>query len=196
MKKLNFQDVADVRAGHPFRGSVPVHQGGNARVIQMRDVRADGAVDWQALVSTELAGARPPEWLCQGDLLFAARGSRNYALCLPQPPLPTVAAQHFFVLRSRSPELLPEYLAWHINQAPSQRYLQSNAEGTDQLSIRRGVLEALPLAVPSLAVQRQLVTLAALAGRERRCHEALIRNRQQQLDALAYALLAGTNTTP
>ena len=182
----------DIRAGHPFRGTVPACAQGEVRVIQMRDLDPDALapVDWASLVRTELAGARHPDWLRAGDVLFAARGMRNYALCLPEPPTPTVGAQYFFVLRPRTPRLRPDYLAWHINQAFSQRYLAAHAEGTDQLSIRRGVLESMPLVVPSLEHQRRVVELAALAVQERLCHQALIRNRQQELEALAEALLA------
>lgn len=182
--------LAEVRAGHPFRGSVPLVEGGNTRVIQMRDVSPDGTVAWDHLARTDIAGNRSPDWLRDGDLLFVARGARYYAVCLSQVPSGTVCAQHFFVLRSKTEGVLPEYLAWHINRAPSQRYLRNNAEGSDQLSIRRAVLEELPVAVPEPARQRLLVNLGAAAVQERRRFEALIHNRELQLDALAQRLLS------
>lgn len=182
----------DIRAGHPFRGPVPASEQGAVRVIQMRDVCPDplAPVDWAQLVRTDLTGARHPGWLRAGDVLFSARGARNYAVCLPEPPGPTVSAQSFFVLRPRSSDLRADYLAWYINQPPSQCYLAAYAEGSDQPSIRRGVLEAMPLTVLPLEIQGRVVELARLASQERRCHEALIRNRQNELNALACALLA------
>ena len=186
------RDLAEVRAGHPFRGSVPVADDGNAQVIQMRDVAPDGSVAWPALVRTRVAAhksARLPDWLQDGDVLFAARGGRNYAVCLAQVPAATVCAQYFFVLRLRTDRVRPDFLAWHINRAPSQRYLMGLAEGSDQLSIRRAVLEALPVAVPDLAHQQRLVELAAAITQERRAFEALSHNRERELDALAQRLL-------
>lgn len=186
------RDLAEVRAGHPFRGSVPVADDGNAQVIQMRDVAPDGSVAWPALVRTRVAAhksARLPDWLQDGDVLFAARGGRNYAVCLAQVPAATVCAQYFFVLRLRTDRVRPDFLAWHINRAPSQRYLMGLAEGSDQLSIRRAVLEALPVAVPDLAQQQRLVDLAAAVTQERRTFEALSHNRERELDALAQRLL-------
>lgn len=183
-------ELAEVRAGHPFRGSVPVHEQGTSRVIQMRDVGADGRIAWASLARTDLSAHRSPDWLHGGDLLFAARGVRNYALCLADVPEQTVCAQYYFVIRCRpGAGLTPDYLAWHINRAPSQRYLTSNAEGSDQLSIRRAVLEDLPVAVPELARQRLLVEMARAATDERQRLEALIRNRERQMDALAHQLL-------
>lgn len=90
--------------------------------------------------------------------------------------------------------LLPEFLAWQINQLPAQRYLSKNAEGTDQPSIRRAVLEALPIAVPAMAQQHQLINLDKAARQERNLLEGLIHNREQQLQAMVLKLLA-TNQT-
>lgn len=185
--------LVEVRAGHPFRGSVPVIDDGDARVIQMRDISSASVVAWPTLVRSSLSGSRSPDWLQDGDLLFAARGMRNYAICLRDVPARTVCAQYFFVLRikeAKAPAVLPAYLAWHINSGPCQRYLASNAEGTDQLSIRRTVLEDMPIAIPPLERQQLLVSLAEAASHERRCLEALIRTREQQLDALAHQLLS------
>src|SRR5690606_29033649 len=161
-----------------------------ARVIQLRDVSPEGRVAWTGLVRTQLLGHKAPDWLRDGDVLFAGRGGRAYALCLSQVPEQTVCAQYFFVLRCRlSAAVLPDYLAWHINRAPSQRYLLSNAEGSDQLNIRRAVLEDLPIAVPDLARQRLIVELAQAAAEERLRLQALIHNREQELDTLAQHLL-------
>lgn len=186
------EQIVEIRAGHPFRGSVPAVEGGDVRVVQMRDVATDGAVGWSTLARTAISGTRSPDWLQDGDVLFAARGGRNYATCLTGVPPRTVCAQYFFVLRRKDEAtrtVLPAYLAWHMNSRPSQRYLASNAEGTDQLSIRRTILEDMPIAVPALDRQQLVVSLAEAANQERRCLEALIRSRERQLDALAHRLL-------
>lgn len=175
----------DVQAGHPFRGSVPEDPKGDAFALQMRDVGPEGVADWHALTRTSLEKHKSADWLRQGDVLFVARGMRNYALCLDDVPVPAVCSQYFFLLRVRSAALLPEFLAWQINRAPAQRYLARNAEGSDQLSIRRGVLESLPIVVPALERQAHIVALARVAAHERWVLDALIRNRERQLDALA-----------
>jgi len=182
--------LVDIKAGLQFRGSIPEDAGGNAFALQMRDIGADGAVAWAGLTRTSLAGYKSIAWLRPGDVVFVARGVRNYALCLDEVPLPTVCSQYFFLLRTRSPSLLPEFLAWQINRAPVQRYLATHAEGSAQLSIRRGVLEALPIVLPPVADQRRIVALAREAGRERQLLETMIRNRERQLDALAVDLHA------
>lgn len=187
-------DLVELRAGHPFRGSVPAAAAGNAYALQMRDVSPEAGVGWGGVVRTALDTRKSPDWLQRGDVVFVARGMRNYALCMEDVPQPTVCSQYFFLLRVRSapllPSLLPEFLAWQINRAPAQRYLASNAEGSDQLSIRRGVLEDLPLVVPSIEQQQRIVAFGLAARRERQLLEQLIRNGEKQLDALAYELHA------
>lgn len=185
------ENWVQVQAGHQFRGSVPAIATGSVLAVQMRDLTPEGAVSWNRAVRTELSeGRATPSWLQAGDVLFVARGDRNVAVCLDKVPSAAVCSQHFFLLRVTRPELLPEFLAWQINRAPAQRYLANNAEGTDQRSIRRTVLEALPIAVPTLARQQCVVDLAAAAAREKQAFDHLVRNRQQQLDALAFDLLS------
>lgn len=184
------KSLVEVQAGHPFRGSVPFVEGGRAYALQMRDLSPSGEVAWEGLIRTEVDTHKAVQWLAPGDVVFIARGARNYAVCLREVPKPTVCSPNFYLLRIKSPTLLPEFLAWQINRAPAQRYLASNAEGSDQLSIRRPVLEALPLAVPPLHQQQIIVSLAEAAAQEERQLQALIRSRQQQLDALALALFS------
>lgn len=182
---------ADVRAGHPFRGSVPEAKAGAMLAIQMRDVGPARGVEWAGVVRTDREGRKEPDWLQPGDILFVARGTRNFAVCVEEVPAPAVCSQYFFLVRVRDPAtLLPQFLAWQINQLPAQRYLGKNAEGTDQLSIRRGVLEALPVAVPPMERQHRLMALANAARHERDLLENLILNREQQLQALVLKLLS------
>lgn len=163
---------------------------GNGFALQMRDLNPDGSVAWAGLTRTLVEGRREPDWLVPGDIVFVARGQRNYAVCLSEVPLPTVCSQYFFLLRCKLPQLLPEFLAWQINSAPCQRYLAKNAEGSDQLSIRRPVLESLPIAVPAPEAQRRIVAFHREAMAERRVFESLARNRERQLDALAFDLFS------
>jgi hypothetical protein len=84
---------------------------------------------------------------------------------------------------------IPEFLAWQMNLAPAQRYFEQSATGSYITSIRRQVLETLPVLIPSLDRQRLLVSLAEAAKREKHLMERLIENRQRELDLVAQELL-------
>ncbi|MBI3230835.1 MAG: restriction endonuclease subunit S [Burkholderiales bacterium] len=183
------QMYAEVRAGHPFRGSVPETQDGSALTVQMRDVSVSNGVAWANVARTNPSGRKKPDWLRPGDILFLARGARNFAVHLDQVPGPAVCSQYFFLIRLTDSRVLPAFLAWQINQATAQQYLRRNAEGSDQLSIRRGILEALPLTVPSVARQEQILSFVQAVKREQALVEELRQNRDNEVQALFARLL-------
>jgi len=182
-----------IRAGYPFRGAIEEIRSGPVHAVQMKDLDPLHGVDWRGVIRTQLGGRREADWLAPDDLLFVARGTRFYASCVGEVPGPAVCGPNLFHLRVRPGRaLLPAFLAWQINQAPFQRALQRAAEGSSQLSVRRPVLESLPIGVPALADQERIVAMARLAQRERQLQELLIRNRERQFEAIAEALASAS----
>ncbi len=181
--------LAEFRVGYPFRGAITPVASGSVAVVQMKDVSATDAPNWNAVVRTELPGRREPDWLRPGDILFVARGNRYHAVVLESVPSKSVCGPHLSHLRlKRDDAVLPAFLAWQINQPPIQRLLRRAAEGSNQLSIRRAEIEALPISVPSLVIQEQVLRMAQAAARERDLLNQLIINRERQLSAMAFAL--------
>ncbi|MEK8024546.1 restriction endonuclease subunit S [Pseudaquabacterium rugosum] len=192
-KLLLLSQVATVQAGYPFRGAIEGAPDGDVIALQMKDVDPESGVAWAGALRAHLPGRKVPSWLQPGDLLFVAKGARFYAVVVDTPPMPAVCGPAFFHLRVQpGAAVAPAFLAWQINQPPFQRLLMQSAEGSGQLSIRRPVLEALPLAVPPLPQQHRIVALDGTARAERAMMRRLIQNREQQLHALAEALSAAS----
>lgn len=80
---------------------------------------------------------------------------------------------------------VPDFLCWQLNQQPAQLYFKATAEGSMYLSIRRQVLENVPIKVLKLEKQKQLVAMHRCAVKEQKILQKLIENRQQQLGAIA-----------
>lgn len=156
----------------------------------MRNVDPEAGVDWQSVARVELPPARRIEFLSAGDVVFSTRGTRTYAVALGSVPFLAVCSPHFFVLRIRDDAVDPGFLAWQINQAPAQGYLQREATGSHILNIRREVIERLEIVIPSRARQDAIVAFAEAAAHEKRLLTSLIENRQQQMNALAAGLRA------
>lgn len=185
--KLN--DIAEIRAGHPFRGSVPEDVNGPVSVIQIKDVDWTGKVKWAGLTKTCLEGRKEPDWIQRGDILFVARGTKIVAAYVDEISVPCVCSQYFYLLRIKSAGVLPEFVSWQINQQPAQTYLAKSAEGTAQVSVRRSMLEDLSIVIPPLNQQRIIIELSKTASRERELLEALINNREQEFRVIAKKLL-------
>src|SRR5699024_2836008 len=96
-----------------------------------------------------------------------------------------VAAPHFFVVRLKKQKILPDFLAWLLNQLPSQRYFEQNAEGTLSKSIRRSVLEDVPIVIPPLAKQRAVIALAHTLREEQRLAQQLIASGERMMTVIA-----------
>jgi len=182
--------LATIAAGHPIRGAVRETPGGDTAVVQIKNADADAGIDWSPVTRTTLSGRREPDWLRPGDVLFSARGQRNIAVCVEEPPARAVASPHFFLLRvKKGKPILPAFLAWQINLPEAQRYFAQSATGSYITSIRKEVLAKLPVRVPALATQQALVNLVQAARRERAILEELIENRQRELTIVARELL-------
>lgn len=190
LRLVKIKDVATVAAGHPIRGAVRDTPDGDVAVVQIKNAHADTGIDWEAVARTRLTGRRKPDWLKPGDILFSARGQRNIAVCLDQPPDRAVCSPHFFLVRVKKDKpALPAFLAWQINLPEAQRYLAQSATGSYITSIRRQVLERLPLRLPDLETQQTVIDLVRTARREKQLMEQLIENRQRELDVVARGLL-------
>ncbi len=186
MKNEKIRDIAAISAGFPLRGAVDALDEGDVRFVQMRNVRPDSGIDWPSVASVELPTKRAPVWLADGDILFAARGSNNYAFAIQDPLQKAVCSPHFFVLRVSKPRMLPpEFLAWQINQKPAQDYFQKTATGSYILNIRRRAVENLEIAIPSLHKQELIVKMHQTAIAEKQVLQALITSRNKQMEAIA-----------
>jgi restriction endonuclease S subunit len=185
-------DLASVMVGHPMRGAVDHLPQGNVRMVQMRDVDIERGLAWDTAAQIEPPGKRSANLLQSGDVLFTTRGTRNVAIMLKDVPGPAICAPNLFIIRLRDRRTCLEgYLAWFINERPGQAYFQRSATGTNILNIRREVLEQFEIPVPSLAEQQAIVDFADAARAERDLLRGLIKNRDQQLEALALGLANG-----
>tara|TARA_R110000796_G_C14570604_1_gene435725 strand:- start:10665 stop:11279 length:615 start_codon:yes stop_codon:yes gene_type:complete len=187
-KEVRLSDIADIRLGHPFRGTVKQYDKGDVHVVQVRNTEPTGEINKTTLVQTQLSTKKQPDWLQNGDVLFVAKGAKHYSALVQQVLERTVCSPHFFVVRIKAElkdVILPDFLCWQLNQQPAQRYFKATAEGSMYLSIRRQVLENVPIKVLTLEKQKQLTAMHRCGVKEQKVLQKLIENRQQQLEAIA-----------
>lgn len=192
---MNFalSNIANISAGHPFRGRIPEKSGSDIRVVQMKNVSAGNGICWDDVIETELEGKKKPDWLMAGDVLFVARGGRNYAVLVDQVKGRVVSAPHFYILRVKEPSLLPEFLVWQLNQKPLQNYFERVAEGSVTKSIRRAILENTEISVPPLYKQEEIMKLNKIVQREKALYAELISNSDKLINSIASDLMSGKN---
>lgn len=119
-----------------------------------------------------------------GDVLFAAKGTKNFAAWYESKNLPAVASTSFFVIRLKENiinNILPEFLAWYINQPVSQKFLKGNAMGTSIASISKAVLEELEISIPDLQTQKTILKITYLRNSEKKLQQQIEMLKEKQI---------------
>lgn len=129
--------------------------------------------------------------LKDGDVLFAAKGTKNFAAVFENHNEPSVASTSFFVIRPTDNKLLPQYLAWILNSQATQTLLKGQAIGTSIPSISKQVLENLEIAVPSTEAQKAILQITKLRNKEKSLKKEIevLRDKyinQQLLQVISY----------
>lgn len=105
--------------------------------------------------------------LKDGDVLFAAKGTKNFAAVFENFNEPSVASTSFFVIRPTDNKVLPQFLAWFLNNHTTQTLLKSQAIGTSIPSISKQVLENLEMPVPDIKTQKAIIEISKLRNKEK-----------------------------
>ena len=122
--------------------------------------------------------------LRHGDVLFAAKGTKNFAAWYENKNQPSVASTSFFVIRladSFRSKVLSEFLVWLINHPISQKFLKGMAIGTSIVSISKSVLEELEISIPDLQTQKAILKINQLHNTEKSLKQQIETLREKQI---------------
>ena len=154
---MTLNQVARVQIGYQSRGRVEMPDPqGSYQLIQIKDLDDEGCLREEGFYRITPEGLNPERYqVNQGDVLFLSRGNRNFATMVDVQLQDTIAAGYFFILKPDSATVLPQYLAWYINSAPAQQFIQSVARrGTYMPVVPKSALEELPIDVPAFAFRK------------------------------------------
>ncbi len=119
--------------------------------------------------------------LRNGDILFAAKGTKNFAACYEFENTRAVASTSFFVIRLQSEEILPGYLTWFLNHPDTQHLLKGKAIGTSIASISKAVLEELEITIPGIHKQKLVLKIQNLRNREKELKQQIENLRERKV---------------
>lgn len=168
MKKNNLKYLLlSLRSGYQFREQIKNQPNGEFQVLQMKDINQDNSINKEEFFTKINLNLHDESLLLKNDdILFRARGYNNYATVINGLTKKTLVPSYFFILRVNKNIILPEYLAWYINQKTAQQYLKTNSAGTNIPSISKKALEMLEIEIPPLEVQNKIAKVSNLNLRE------------------------------
>ena len=108
-----------------------------------------------------------------GDVLFAAKGNKNFTSVFEDQYPKSVASTSFFVIRLFDSKILPEYFAWYMNSPAIQLFLKSTALGSSIASISKAVLEKLEISVPDIQTQKIILKINGLRSKEKQIRQKI-----------------------
>jgi hypothetical protein len=183
--KAHITDIADINIGYQFRTKIVPTDDGTHSVIQIRDFDDSRNLRVDNLMRVNIDKPVEQFHVNKGDVLFLSRGHRNWAAPIVNDLRHAIAASHFFVIRVKKPDVLPEYIAWYINQAPAQEFLHMNARhGTHMPLISLSAFKGLEVEVPSIDKQKKIVELSSLLEREKQLLAQLQEKRTRLINAV------------
>jgi len=184
--KRKITDIVDVQLGYQFRKRIEQVESGTNKVIQIRDFNQDLVLNKDALSWVRIDKPTDQYLVKKGDILFLSRGHKNWAAPIVADFKDTIVVSHFFVLRIKNSDVLPEYLAWYINQAPAQEYLHRNARrGTHMPLIPLSAFKGLTVEVPPIETQKKIVDLTKLMEQEKKLLTELREKRSRLINTVS-----------
>jgi hypothetical protein len=179
--KLN--EIAKIQSGYISRGRIDPREDGTCLLIQAKDVSADYlSYSTDALVRFMPTLSGKDWFLKPGDILFMARGARNFSVLIDKLPDSVLAAACFFVVRISHFEIIPEYLGWYLNQLPVGEYLKRfSGRGVHMPVVKRAVLESIDIPLPPIKTQKQVSEINKLLQKEQDLYKKLAEKRKNLL---------------
>jgi restriction endonuclease S subunit len=182
---MRLSKITNVQSGYIGRGRIEPREDGSHFLLQARDVdahrltcRAGDLIRFSPVMSDK-------DWILKtGEVLFMARGVKNFSVLLQEIPDSILAAACFFIVRVSSEEVLPGYLCWYLNQAPVEHYLRRHSgRGVHMPVVRRSVLENIDIPIPPLETQEKIAELDVLMRQEQELLDKLAKKRKDLLTA-------------
>jgi hypothetical protein len=170
------QDLATIQTGYQFRGRIEPVKEGTHHVIQPKDIDNEGRLCVEGLDRVTPKRAVDAFLVRPGDVLFLSRGYRPVAVTVTEPMEDAFVSSFFFLVRPNEKLVRPRYLAWAVN-VPLRSHMATLMQGTHVPQVSIADFSELPVDLPSLDVQDQIVTVDDLARKELRLSEQLARRR-------------------
>lgn len=175
--KSYIKDIANIQTG------LFAKPAGTGELVYLQAKHFDENGQLHAILHPDIpaAGISQKHLLKDGDVLFAAKGTKNFAAVFENHNEPAVASTSFFVIRPTAKTMLPQFLAWFLNNPNTQTLLKVQAIGTSIPSISKQVLEHLEIPVPALDTQKAILDITHLRNKEKRLKLKIEMRKEKQI---------------
>ena len=173
------KDIAKVQSGVYIKTSPSP----DVIYLQLNDFDSIGNINDVVRPTVIIDSTGCKHLLEDGDLLFAAKTTKNFSVLWDTERGKAIASSSFLVVRLKDREnILPEYVNWYLNLPTTLQPLSATAAGTSIPSITKAMLEDVNIYIPDLSTQKVITSIVRLQEAEQRLYSEIARKHQQITD--------------
>lgn len=125
-----------------------------------------------------------------GDVIITIMGTCGRCAVIPDDVPRAINSKHLFCISLDQRRCLPSYLHAYFLHAPDARaYLEERAQGSIMAGLNMGIIRDMPLRLPTLAAQKDLVRAIDAAKRSTDILTAIYQRKLEALATLKQSLL-------
>lgn len=191
MKAIALKYLAQLSSGFTIRESLDFLDVGEVKAVQIKDLpKHSHQINTDLLTDIEWRYDSKPQYLSHNAILFVSRGEPAAYLFTGDINEKVVASNPFIIIYLNDKTILPEFMVWYLNNAiMAKNYLNSVSRGSSLPITTIGALKELPVIVPPLAQQQEIIYRHLHMQKEKQHLEQLIQLRHEYNNALAEQLL-------
>jgi len=163
---IKLQNIAKLQSGLYSKPDIAA----DTLYLQANHFNNSGQVDALLKPQIKITGKNEKHLLQDEDVLFVAKGTKNYGVVYKKDIGRSVASSSFIVIRIQETyknQVLPEYLAWYLTNTPYFREYHQRQLGTTIPSISIKKLNELEIDLPTMDKQKRIVEISKLREREK-----------------------------
>jgi len=178
MKKEKLKNISEIRFG--LNAKTNDREG--ILCLQGKDIE-ENRIEFKGKIFVDPAKCTTKDYLKPGNVLFSAKGNRHVAAVWNRKEK-AVATSTFLILSVNENEILPEYLAWYINQPKTQNYLKQIKKGGTISVVSKKEINDMDVNIPSMESQKKIIRIVNLENREQEILEEIKENRKHLIQGI------------
>lgn len=176
-KKLN--EIATIRTGVFLKPS----DNGDVAFIQPKYFDEHGVLITSLEPDVNSINISEKHFLVEGDVLYAAKGRKNFAYKISSVKDRCVASTSFFIISVEDDQVLPDFITWFLNQKHVNKMITSMARGSAIRSIPKEVLANLSIPIANRKKQEIIIKLENLKQYKSNAYKRLIELNEVKINA-------------
>ena len=157
-KETYLKNITEVIAGYTFRTALRGKEDASLFVLQAKNISDNSIVNEDDLDGIDFENYWSKAIVKKGDVVISSRGNFR-AGAIGSGLKNIIAASSVYILRPKSSDIIPEYLAIFLNSQGGQKQINEKATGAVINTILRKDLENITIALPDLKTQEKIVEL-------------------------------------